>query len=88
MSHFSQGLKNPAIKIPGGNSALGTDGTACAKALGQDKPGCWRAVRRLCGRSRGSEGERERQGGDRQVVQGPVGFREDLGFDLEGGGKL
>jgi hypothetical protein len=28
-----------------------------------------------------------RQGGDRQVVQGPVGCREDLGFEPEGGGS-
>jgi hypothetical protein len=43
----------------------------------------------LCGWSRRSEGDRgrRRQGGDRQVVQGPVGCREDLGFDPEGGGS-
>jgi hypothetical protein len=42
-----------------------------------------------CGWSRGSEGDRgrRRQGGDRQVVQGPVGCREDLGFEPEGGGS-
>jgi hypothetical protein len=42
-----------------------------------------------CGWSRGSKGDRgrRRQGGDRQVVQGPVGCREDLGFEPEGGGS-
>jgi hypothetical protein len=34
--------------------------------------------------ARGTEGG-GRQGGDRQVVQGPVGCREDLGFEPEGG---
>jgi hypothetical protein len=36
--------------------------------------------------ARGTEGG-GRQGGDRQVVQGPVGCREDLGFEPEGGGS-
>jgi hypothetical protein len=59
-------------------------GSACAKALGHGG-----AARRLCGWSRGSEGDggRRRQGGDRQVRQGPVGCREDLGFEPEGGGS-
>lgn len=30
----------------------------------------------------------EQRGGDRQVLQGAVGCREDLGFDPEGGGGL
>jgi hypothetical protein len=47
------------------------------------------AARRPCGWSRGSEGDRgmRRQEGDRQFVQGPVGCREDLGFEPEGGGS-
>jgi hypothetical protein len=32
-------------------------------------------------------GGRREEGGDRQVVQGPVGCREDLGFEPEGGGS-
>jgi hypothetical protein len=36
--------------------------------------------------ARGTEGG-GRQGGDRKVVQGPVGCREDLGFEPEGGGS-
>jgi hypothetical protein len=31
-------------------------------------------------------GQRE-EGGDRQVMQGPLGCRDDLGFDSEGGGS-
>jgi hypothetical protein len=63
-------------------------GSACAKALGQDEPGRWRSSEGavwLEQRERG--GRREEEGGDRQVVQGPVGCREHLGFEPEGSGS-
>jgi hypothetical protein len=47
----------------------------------------WGRTSLVCGWSRGSKGDRGTQRGDRQVVQGPVGCREDLGFDPEGGGS-
>lgn len=76
----------------GRNSVLGTEGTASAKALGQEYLCVGGTIRGLCGWSSVSEGQscwgrREREG-MRQVVQGLVGSSEDSGFYPKGGGNL
>lgn len=54
----------------------GVPGRACTMALRQD-----------CGCRVVSKGERGRGRGE-QIVQGPVGCGQGLGFRLEGGGSL
>lgn len=70
-----------------GKSILGRGHSPC-KGPGAGHVGG--TERHLCDWSRGSKREKKKRGGRArmgQVVQHPVGSREDLGFDPEGGGS-